>query len=640
MSFAAQDASQEAAITNNPTLATYLPAIQEDIKTNDFSEAWKLAEGSTFLYPTPQADPLIQALESSSGLKQLDPGKQWTPAETEAYYKALGESGGYTGGGTLGANPYGQWGSQGAVTGGQDASANISQEGVTPDVERFAGAHPSKSFFSKYGTDIALLAAAVVAPEAIGAIAPEIAAATGAGAVASGAIAGAGYGLASTAAADLIGGKPITGKGELLSGLGYGIEGGILESGLSGIPRAAAVTGGKAITGEVGSELTSSPGRGTTLSPGVKPVASAAMSNIGGNPADPSLGTTTPSFGSNLVSGLESTFGQTSLGGIVGSMAPYLAIGGIGQAQAAKGQSNDNAYTQHLLSLAQPSLDEASTLQKDYNTGTLNKADQAVVNTGVEQGQSLIASAGGLSSIAHTLFSDYNTSTLKKADQLQLDQTVKAQKSQVAQQLASAGIADSTILAAQNQQIDDQALMTKQSILNGYYNVGNSAYTTWLTATEAGQQTIQDANKFASSQLQKYLETSMNEAAIGIAGATTAIQTQMQTDQEYAAQVSQLYGQLANAYAKQAAQRVANGQPNPLTGGPSIYAPTTSLNDTGLAGDTSSQIDTSGIANTDVTGLNDLATFGSSGALGDALLGTGSGSLNDADIVTNFLGSP
>ena len=207
-------------------------------------------------------------------------------------------------------------------------------------------------------------------------------------------------------------------------------------------------------------------------------------------------------------------------------------------------RASNAKYSQQLQALAQPSLGEETTLQNQYNSGKLNSTDQAVVNTGIAQGQSLIASAGGLSSIAQTLFQDYNTSTLKPADQTQLTQTVQAQKSAVAQQLASAGITDSTILAGQYQQIDNQALVTKQTILDGYYNVGNQAYTTWLTATEAGQQEITNAQTFASTQLQSYLTQSMNEAGIGIAASTTAIQTQMQTDAQYAAQVSQLYGTL------------------------------------------------------------------------------------------------
>lgn len=646
------------------TLQTDESQVVADINANDFTAAWATAEGSTSLYgggnanDAPTTDPLVAALESSQGLQALDPSKTWTAPEDAAYYQALGESGGYTGAGTLGKNPYGLWGSQAAVTGGQDAAANVAQEGATPDVERFAGAQPDKSFLSKYGTDIGLLVAAVAAPEAI----PALSAAIGAGeGIVAGAEAGALYGAGTTAIADELGGNPITAKGELTGAVGGAVTGSIVESGLTGLPKVAASEGGKALTGALSSGLSSTPSQSTTsgLSPGVMPVTASgppAMSNIGGDPSNPDLGTAaagdatsstdTSGFGSQFLTGLESTLGGTSLGNTLGSATPYLAIGALGQAQAAAGQASDAKYSQQLQALAQPSLGEETTLQNQYNSGKLNSTDQAVVNTGIAQGQSLIASAGGLSSIAQTLFQDYNTSTLKPADQTQLTQTVQAQKSAVAQQLASAGITDSTILAGQYQQIDNQALVTKQTILDGYYNVGNQAYTQWLTATEAGQQEITNAQTFASTQLQSYLTQSMNEAGIGIAASTTAIQTQMQTDAQYAAQVSQLYGTLMNAYAKQAAQKAASGGGSggstSIPGG--LAGLTQSLTNTADTGITASSPDTSGIGNQDVTGLGALSNSPDVGALGDTLLGGGSdvtGTATIGDITDlGMLGGP
>jgi hypothetical protein len=259
------------------------------------------------------------------------------------------------------------------------------------------------------------------------------------------------------------------------------------------------------------------------------------------------------SFLSDFTTGLTNTLGGTSLGSALGTITPYAAVAGIGEAQAAAGQKQDAAAAATQEALAQPAIQESTNLLGQYTTGTLNPTDAAVVNTGIAQGQDTIASANGLSAIAQTAFANYNNGTLTAGDQAALDQQVAAAKQQVAQQLSSAGITDSTIIAAQNNQIDQQALVTKQNMLNSYFTTGNQAYDSWLTATNEGKAQITAAQTYASTSLTGYLNASMAEAGIGMTEMNTAIQTQMQTDQEYAAQVSTLMGTLASAYAKQMA---------------------------------------------------------------------------------------
>jgi hypothetical protein len=250
-------------------------------------------------------------------------------------------------------------------------------------------------------------------------------------------------------------------------------------------------------------------------------------------------------------------------------MAPYLAVGAIGEAQSAAGQSEDAKYSKQLQSLAAPSLAESQTLAGDYNAGVISPTNQKVVNTMESQGAAEVASASGLSAIAQAAFTQYQNGTLQPAQQAQLDAQTAAQKQQVAQQLASAGITDSTILAAQYQNIDNNALIQKQTILNSNFATGTAAYDQWLTATTQGQQTIQNGMEYASTALNTELTNSMSEATIGIPEMTQAITTQMQTDQEYAAQVSTLMGTLATAYAKQ----VAGQRSGTTTGGTSLANP-------------------------------------------------------------------
>jgi hypothetical protein len=394
-------------------------------------------------------------------------------------------------------------------------------------------------------------------------------------------------------------GGEISGKGAL-GGAESGAIGGAVGSAVKdvGLTGPAAGIAGSELTSLIGSTLTSPTGHSATatsssssggLSPGIAPLAAAgvgavaapAMSNIqpintGGDPtlninAAPTSSTGgTSSLLGDIGAGVSSTLGGGSLGNILGSVSPYAAVGAIGLAQAKAGEAQDAKYSQQQQTLAQPAITQSNTLLGNYNAGTINPTDQSVVNTETAQGNQVIQSATGLSQIAQTAFASYNSGQLEPAQQIQLDQTVAAQKQQVAQQLSSAGITDSTILAAQYQQIDNNAIISKQNLLNSNFNTGSAAYNQWLTATTQGQQTIQDAQKFASTSLQTELANSMAEANIGIGEVNTAIQTQMTTDANYAAQVSQLLGTLATAYAKQVAgQKAAGTTGSPGTvGGP------------------------------------------------------------------------
>jgi hypothetical protein len=342
------------------------------------------------------------------------------------------------------------------------------------------------------------------------------------------------------------------------------------------------------------------------------------------------------SFGSDVLSGLESTLGGTTLGGALGSALPYAGVAAIGMEQAKAGQAQDAASANTQKALAAPALGASNTLLNQYQTNTLNPTDKAVVDTGIAQGQDTIASAAGLSAIAQTAFANYNSGTLRPGDQAALDQQVASQKQQVAQQLASAGITDSTILAAQNQNIDNQALIQKNTILNSYFDTGNAAYNSYLTATQEGKAAITAAQTFASNSLQTYLTNSMAEANIGIGEVNTAIQTQMTTDAQYAAQVSTLLGTLATAYAKQIAGKAASGTSNPLsnllksaTGG-GVTAPAGTGGTSGARfGPTSDQVTTAqDNLNLDTNTQLDLASQTPDQILGDTP--------NPGDIPLNF----
>src|SRR5271165_6216912 len=250
--------------SNSPAFLKAAQTVYGDLNSGNYTGAWNTALGTSSMFGTNMnattTDPLLQALESSQGLQAFDPSKKWNASSLDAYYAAFNGTGAYHGNNAgnqyLGKNPYGLWGSAGAITSGSDQAANLAQEGTTPDVQRFVGAHPSKSFLSKYGTDIAALGLAVAAPYAIGALAPEVSAAaaigtSGATGAATGAIGSIGadalYGAGSGAALGALSGGNV-GKDALLGAVGGGIGAGASTIGsYYGVPGAASnLIGGEA----------------------------------------------------------------------------------------------------------------------------------------------------------------------------------------------------------------------------------------------------------------------------------------------------------------------------------------------------------------------------------------------------------
>ena len=268
---AATAAQQQSSLQNYANLAigdlnsgNYAGALQEGLDS----------EGTGTNYSSPTTDPLLQALESSQGLEELDPSKQWNAQSIQQYYAAFGANPVTTGtqagtadaGESWGQNPYGLWGDPSKLA--SDATTNINTQGdnSAPDLDRFAGQTPTTSFLGKYGTDIAALAATalsfgVAAPALAGALAAD-GIATG---LAAGAIAGGVVGAGNALAIDAITGKPIT--------LGS-VAGGALSGAAGG-----------GLTGLAGGAINNATGLGSTISTGLAGAGIGATSSAltGGN---------------------------------------------------------------------------------------------------------------------------------------------------------------------------------------------------------------------------------------------------------------------------------------------------------------------------------------------------------------------
>lgn len=295
---------------------------------------------------------------------------------------------------------------------------------------------------------------------------------------------------------------------------------------------------------------------GTTASPTSDPLAALNDPNYftsGGQSATgtPYAPATTQPVGSPATgapatdwSKLLGSAGQTALG-----LAPSLIAGGIGLSQAKSAQNENTAFANQLQALGGPYTAAGQQLLKQFQSGQIRPDQQKVADLATSQGQSLIDSGAGLSSIAQAAYKDYQAGKLPPADEQRLADQTAAQKQELRQRLAGQGITDSSILAGYDQQIENQANINRQDLLDQRFATGNTAYDQWLKSTEAGQQLKLEGAQFASKSLDDMLTQSLNLGQEGMAPITQAIELKMQSDAALSAQVQQLMGNLAGAYA-------------------------------------------------------------------------------------------
>jgi hypothetical protein len=317
--------------------------------------------------------------------------------------------------------------------------------------------------------------------------------------------------------------------------------------------------------------------------------AASAPSISGSTPTlpDSSTSSTAGSVGTDPVSAALTSVGTSILGGSGSStsMAPYLAIGAVGLAEAASANSTAQQQAATVAALGTPYTQAGTTMLNNAMSGTLTPAQQSLVNSYTTAGNTILSNPANaaLLTIATQAFGDYSSGTLPAGDQLALDQSVAAQKAQVRSQLAGMGITDSTILAAQDQQIDNNAAITKQQLLDQQFQTGNQAFTQYMQTTEQGQQDLIAGQQSAVTSLQTTLQDALSSGAQGSNDVIQAVQMQIASDAQIGTAVSDLLGNLAKAYAytsyqnQQAAGKtgISTGQTG-ATGGvstPGISAP-------------------------------------------------------------------
>lgn len=259
-------------------------------------------------------------------------------------------------------------------------------------------------------------------------------------------------------------------------------------------------------------------------------------------------GGTGAAAGASGGSWLDKLLGSFSGAGATG-LGPYAATAGLGIYEAKQAQKDAEAKANELKGLGTPLLNQGKSLLDQYNSGTLRPEQQKLVDFASQQGQNLIQSGTALSTIAQQAFQDYQAGKLPAADEQRLQQQMTSQKQQVRQRLASAGITDSTILAGQDQLIDDQSTQQRQQLLDARFATGNQAYDSWLKSTQAGQQLQLQGQQFASQAFEQMLNDSLGFSQAGMEPVASSIALAMQSDKELSDSITQLLGNLASAYA-------------------------------------------------------------------------------------------
>lgn len=236
-------------------------------------------------------------------------------------------------------------------------------------------------------------------------------------------------------------------------------------------------------------------------------------------PATPSQfpqgGATTPtsSGGGNWLSTLGNWASQNT--GLLGG----LATAGVGMYQAGQATQAGKQAAGQIQSTVTPT--------QNLSTATLGQL-QGQGTVGGPMGQAIAGQTTAAQELAGVA-QQYGTGQLTSAQQTQVQQTVAAQKAQVDQQLAASGNMNSSARAAAHQQIDNNAAILAQQLEQGNLTMAQGAL---------GQ---------VSSTYNSLLSNALNQATLGLSGTQSAVNTQLQNDQ----QVSQYLQQIMSGIATQ-----------------------------------------------------------------------------------------
>jgi hypothetical protein len=582
--------------------------LQQMIATGNYAGAFKAAAESG----------QIEAMLDPLNLSGLVPGGQMTEAQFQQYYAAFAPYQQQLKGSSQ--DPEGVSDSiWSGYNSGEAAKSWASAQDPTmgdpfkdiPNAAMFGSSTQQTNLGAT--AEIVGLAATLAVP----ALAPELAAAEGTGAAVAGAEIGAaggaltGYGETGTASGALKGGllgavggglaeggaadiTAATGipQGVVSTGIRTGIgavaggttgaEMGLISGGLSaGLQEAGAsqsVSGpAGAFLGSAASSALSSPSGGNVVAQanptfGIDPASASvigasstmpalAQVGTGGSTSPPGVASPATSSATDTSTGLDAEmatlFGAPTAGSATSGLGTYGALAGLGIYAADQAQSSNAATVAPAYAMGQPFVNAGQSLLNQGMAGQLTPLQQQALTTGEQQGQTLINAATPVGQIAQQWMTQFQSGNLLPADQAALNQSVEAATAQ-AQQALGPNV-DSTTMATYTAQIQEQALITKQQILNGYLATGNQEFDQWAQTTEAGQATITAAQNQAVQNIDQTFSEAFAASATGQSPIMQAIQDTIQSNTQIANALQSYMGNLTKAFALQKAASTVSG---------------------------------------------------------------------------------
>lgn len=226
--------------------------------------------------------------------------------------------------------------------------------------------------------------------------------------------------------------------------------------------------------------------------------------------SDPTAGAaTTPAAPSNWLSTIGNFLSSPTAAGLVS--------GGVGLYQAGQATKAVNQAAGQLQGTVQPGQNVSNaTYGQLTGTGTV----------GGPMGQAITGqttAAGELTGVAQ----QYGTGQLTSAQQTQVQQQVAAQKAQVDQQFAASGNMNSSARDAAHQQIDNNAAILTQQLVNQNLQMAEGAQTS------------------VSNTYNSLLQNALNQATLGLRGTSEAVNTQLQNNQQVQQYLQQIMSGIA-----------------------------------------------------------------------------------------------
>ena len=217
-----------------------------------------------------------------------------------------------------------------------------------------------------------------------------------------------------------------------------------------------------------------------------------------------------------------------------------MTAGAIGMYQSGQAQKQAAQLTGQITSAAQPF--------SQFGSGITTQLAGGAPMAG-PMGPAITAQTGAAQTLSQTA-QQYASGNLTPAQQQQIQAYIQQQKSMAMSELASAGITDpnSAQMQSRMQEINNNAMMQAQQMVQGNVNISNTALTT------------------AQSVFQNLISAAVSSGALGLQGISVAVQTQIQQNTAIKDSLNKLFGQVVNAMAT-AAKPAGGGGGAPAGGG-------------------------------------------------------------------------